>query len=216
MPLIYNQRTASGAVVGVWQIAESAAELMQLLPLDSDQLSLLNSFTRETRKCEWLASRLVLMSIIGQNVKLGYRHNGAPFLEDFDGFISLSHTKGYAAAIYHPSQPVGIDIEYPSDRVLKVTDRFLSAEEQAFIPFSEATIYQTVCWCAKEAMYKWWGRSNVTFNTDIRVHPFAIVDELFAVRAQVKDASWCDLSLKALVNPGFVLVFNDSIEDYVP
>jgi 4'-phosphopantetheinyl transferase len=209
MPLIYNQRTASGAVVGVWQIAESAAELMLLLPLDDDQLALLNSFSRETRKCEWLASRLVLMGIMGQNVKLGYRHNGAPFLENAQGFISLSHTKGFAAAIYHPSQPVGIDIEYPSDRVLKVTDRFLSADEQAFIPVSEATVYQTVCWCAKEAMYKWWGRSNVTFNTDLRLESFVVANEVFAIRAQAKDTALCDLSLMALVNTEFVLVFTE-------
>jgi phosphopantetheinyl transferase len=112
---------------GVWKIEESPDELLSrfeqraadLLPAD---------MRTEKRKQEWLAVRLLLKELLGEEARIAYQPNGAPCLPEKNLHISISHTKGYAAVILNGESPTGIDIEYLNDRVLKVRSRFMSEE----------------------------------------------------------------------------------------
>jgi 4'-phosphopantetheinyl transferase len=210
MPLLFSEPTANNGVVGVWAITESAAELEAILALDDDDRAKLYGFQRDARRCEWLASRVVLKHIVGHDVKIGYRANGAPYMANQSGYISLSHTKGFAAAVFHPTKPTGIDIEYPSARVLKVSDRFLSGHEMAFIPKEWEMVYQTVIWCAKEALFKWLGKTNVTFNTDLIIDAFTCQqNKPFRLNAKVGAEVPVPVSLMASASDDCVVVYID-------
>ena len=52
-----------------------------------------------------------------------------PYLPHEQYHFSISHCGDYAAAIVSSTQRVGIDIEIPTERVLRITHKFLNAEE---------------------------------------------------------------------------------------
>ena len=85
----------------------------------------------------------------------------------FRGYhISVSHTKGYAALILSRNQEVAVDIEYFSDRVERISSKFLRKDENASDLDSKL-----VHWCAKETVYKLFSEENLKFD-DMRVKPF--------------------------------------------
>ena len=95
-------------------------------------------------------------------------------------FFSLSHTNSYAAAMLHPTAPVGIDVEQVSERVLRIRKKFLSETEESilqsfgsrFAHLSMTAIY-TLAWSAKEAAYKALHQSGIDFINDL---PIVLID----------------------------------------
>lgn len=90
-------------------------------------------------------------------VEIGHEESGKPLLDGWH--ISISHTKGYAAVLLSKNHEVGIDIEYVSERVKRIADRFLRPDEQA-----ENTTDLLLHWCAKEAIYKLYSELDLTFQ----------------------------------------------------
>ena len=86
------------------------------------------------------------------------------------GFVSLTHTRGYAAAIYHRELPVGIDIEVIREKILKIGTRFLSESELEFLQPQPA--HYTMAWSAKESIFKCHGKSGVSLRENILLEPF--------------------------------------------
>lgn len=72
--------------------------------------------------------------------------------------ISISHTRGYIAIILSETKNVGIDIEYVSDRVEKISSRFMREDESA-----DDIISLLVHWCAKETLYKLFSSEHLDF-----------------------------------------------------
>ena len=97
---------------------------------------------------------------------------GNPLLEGAPYFISFSHTGDHAAAMAGRKGKVGIDIEILSPKVSRVAGKFLAPEELTFISGTDPVLHQTICWCAKEAIFKWHGEGGVDFRDHIRLHPF--------------------------------------------
>lgn len=154
---------------GVWKMEESTEKLLSRLnhpPLPPDIQS-------ERRRQEWLAVRVLLKELLGEEPRIAYRSNGAPYLPDRKLYISISHTKGYVAVILDERFPVGIDVEYLSDRVHKVRSRFLCPEEEEMIDAGHETEHLLVCWCAKETLFKLIGQNEVDLRRHLRLSPFA-------------------------------------------
>ena len=79
--------------------------------------------------------------------------------------ISISHTLGYVAVILSRDYEVGVDIEYVSDRVNRISSRFLRDDEV----FADTTD-KLIAWCAKETMYKLFSSEYLALK-DIKVDP---------------------------------------------
>lgn len=79
--------------------------------------------------------------------------------------ISISHTLGYVAVILSRDYEVGVDIEYVSDRVNRISSRFLRDDEV----FADTTD-KLIAWCAKETMYKLFSSEHLALK-DIKVDP---------------------------------------------
>ena len=112
---------------------------------------------------ELVAAMLQYKTSIGESsrtdepVEITHEESGKPVLDGWH--ISISHTKGYAAVLLSKSHEVGIDIEYVSERVKRIADRFLRPDEQA-----ENTIDLLLHWCAKEAIYKLYSELDLKFQ----------------------------------------------------
>jgi phosphopantetheinyl transferase len=207
MPIVQHHTSQDGGQTGVWHITEPWEELYSQLSLTPSEHERVLNFGRDTRKQEWLATRLLLKTLTGNHITVNYRPNGAPCADVPDLHISLSHTQNYAAVSLSPVHPVAVDIEYPSQRVLRIADRFLHDDERTFIESRHEAIFQTIIWCAKEALYKWWGETDVIFKEHLRVLPFQLQDNIEMKAFISKDAFYADLTLHCNVTDNYILVY---------
>ncbi len=162
MGVFLNRTFNDGSVVAVWQITESSGKSLN-----------------EQR----LAVNTLIDSIFDGKFRLCHDDEGIPLLETSSPailapFVSVSHTRGWVAAMTSPKEHVGVDIELVDRDFSAVGKKALSDSELARIdiwaevlknslpPDTDATPSETVSainprntvlgliWCAKEAVYK--------------------------------------------------------------
>lgn len=156
---------------GIWKIDETWNELLQLFENPREYIPYLDRFKYDGRKCEWLAVRALLKQLLNEEVSIAYYETGIPYLPDRSCNISISHTKGYAAVIVDENNPVGIDIEYCSERVNRIKTRFMNDTELAL--FSHLSTEQLlVLWSAKETAFKAMQQRVVDLQTDLHIISF--------------------------------------------
>ena len=56
-------------------------------------------FTAAHRRLEWLAVRVLLYTLSGEEKEIAYHPSGKPYLADDSASLSISHTKGYVAVV---------------------------------------------------------------------------------------------------------------------
>lgn len=150
--------------IGLWSIEETVDEMLDTYPFLNVYTSEMDArFKSESRRREFLAVRALLNMMDGES-KIRYREDSSPYI---DGkYCSISHTKGYAALMISTSAPVGIDIEYRSDRVNKIVDKFIRDDEVAV-----DTVSQLIHWSSKESLYKLFHEDHLDYF-DMRLLPF--------------------------------------------
>ena len=173
MALCFRQ---TNPLMGVWRMTESVEELLALLDRPEEQADFLRRVTAESRRRERLASRVLLKQLIGEEPRVDYRPSGAPFLVDRSLAVSISHTRDYAAVILGAA-PTGIDIEYRSDRVLRIRSRFMTPEEERAIDPAHEVEHLLLHWCAKETLFKIIDQEGIDFQSQLRVHPFPYAEQ---------------------------------------
>lgn len=165
MALIDIRHLSSETTLGLWKISESSAEFYLKYPYLSiykDEVDV--KFRAENRKKEFLAVRALLHEIYQDNTPyIGYESSGKPILSNGHK-ISISHTNGYAVLIVSSKNTVAIDIEYRSDRVAKVADKFIREDENATDVLS-----QLINWSAKETVYKYYSADRLEYF-DMKMH----------------------------------------------
>lgn len=203
MALLYKQPSP---LYGVWKMEESADELLRMLERRADYAPFLARVSAEKRRQERLASRVLLKELLGEEARVDYRATGAPFLADIPLFVSVSHTRDHVAVILD-SRPTGIDIEYRSDRVLKIRDRFMSPGEEAGIDPAHEAEHLLIHWCAKETLFKIIGQEGVDFQRHLRVDPFPYAPGGTIVGRETRTASRRAYRLAYRVTPDYVLTW---------
>ncbi|HET6991203.1 MAG TPA: 4'-phosphopantetheinyl transferase superfamily protein, partial [Bacteroidia bacterium] len=100
--------------------------------------------------------------------KIIYDENGKPFPDLSTIQLSLSHS-GKLIAIMIDEKHCGIDIETVRPKIEKIAPKFLSDKELLDCAREPVAERMHVYWCVKEALYKVYGRKNVSLKTDIFV-----------------------------------------------
>ena len=170
MPAILRTPT-----IGIWKMEETSEEMFSMIDNKELYTTDLSQLKAEQRKKEWLGTRLLLKDMLGFETTIFHQSSGAPYLSSaLKKNISISHTKGYVAIMLSEGNHLsGIDIEYRSDRVLKVRKRFMNPEEEEFINSLYETEHLLICWCAKETLYKIINRQEVDFCRHLHIQPFS-------------------------------------------
>lgn len=205
MPLLLKYTTPQRAI---WKIEESSEELLKLLDRKEEYLPALSSLHTEKRKQEWLAVRVLLRELLGEEKLIAYHANGAPYLPDAPFYISLSHTHGYVAVLLQEQPFVGIDIEERGDRILRVRSRFMSKEEEAIIVPGREIEHLLVYWCAKEALFKMIGQEGVDFQTHLKVYPFSLAQSGALLAQETHTSAARTFCLCYEILPEFVWVWS--------
>lgn len=157
-----------GVDVWVWKITETADELSLLVPGEQSCYAR-ETFASEVRRAEWLAVRAIVAQQFGYKACVVYDVAGKPSIEGASGYISVSHTKGYAAVAFSRECEVGVDVELMSRDVLSVAARFMHVESLDLLPPVKRNRVALVNWCAKEALFKITGDLGGNFKDNISV-----------------------------------------------
>ena len=169
---IYRTYKQGDLVVGVWKVDETVEQLRSMFHQFSIYEDGFMRFSAEKRKQEWLAIRVLLKELCGEEKKIAYLPSGKPYLEDGSAFVSFSHTSGYVAVALHPSAEVGIDIEQYGTRVQRVASRFIREDERVSIESGDEIYGLLLHWSAKETMFKLMKDNAVDFIDHLCIMPF--------------------------------------------
>jgi phosphopantetheinyl transferase len=171
MPL-YRTYKKGDLRVGVWKVEETIDQLRSKFNDFSLYESGLRKFKAEKRQLEWLAVRVLLKELLGEEKVIDYLPSGKPLLKDRSAYISFSHTCGYVAIAVHPTKEVGIDIEQYGNRVSKLASRFVREDESVSVKAGDAIYALLLHWSAKETMFKLMNQSDVDFLEHLHILPF--------------------------------------------
>ena len=173
MPLVHSEKIEENSTLLLWKLTESETELRESLG-SVYNFNDLSSISHPQKIREWLASRM-LLRILAETFGLFYEgthkdEHGKVFLVNNSTHISLTHTFDYVAAVINSTSPVGIDMEKKSEKLQRTSRKYLSNTE---LDHSENEISRLcVYWCSKEALYKLYGKSKVSFKDSIYIQPF--------------------------------------------
>ena len=178
MPVILNKIIDEHTKLAVWKIEETEEELFRGLQLKAHELDFIASLNNGKRLLHWLSTRLLLRTMLQTNDYIDSRMDdqGKPYLVNGDYQISFSHSFDYASVMISKDKQVGVDIELIKDKIQKIKNKFLKPEELSGLPEQDNTLALYICWCAKEAIYKWYGKKGLEFKRHIDIYPFVPQD----------------------------------------
>lgn len=162
MPL-FTKIEDQNAIMGIWKSTEPLAELEAQYVIKPSEQETYAAFRNDRRRKEWLTVRLLLKELLGRDTEICYRDSGKPYLKDQSYCISITHTIGYVG-IRLASHPVALDMEYHSERVLRLIDRFVSKQEMKYIDPDNPIDSALVIWSAKESLFKLFDFHDVLFD----------------------------------------------------
>ncbi|MBC6492409.1 4'-phosphopantetheinyl transferase family protein [Flavihumibacter stibioxidans] len=169
MALFYQHNINQSTRLAIWRIEEPESFFLKKVPLHQQ-------VTHPYKRLQHLAGRYLLPLLFDDFPleEILVADTRKPFLPGEKYHFSISHSGYYAAAIASSQNRVGIDIEMVSPRIERISHKFLSPEEKAFLQewelFDQLQLeLTTVLWSAKEAIFKWHGEGQVDFRQHMRM-----------------------------------------------
>lgn len=166
----------NGAMAGLWKIEEPESFFRAALRLLPEEETHLSAYRDEGKRLEWLASRLIIRTLLNPTDALlsVTMEDGRPEIRGWAGKVSISHTFGWAAAILNRDALPGIDVEWKNREIQEaLRNRFLHPEEKKILEqtaASNADEQVVLTWSAKETLFKLTGRNGVSFRQDLFVN----------------------------------------------
>jgi len=171
MPLFFNKIVCNEIHLTVWKITETLNELKMNFDLEADYLMLANEIVNEHKRVEFLVSRITIKSACLENnisfTSIDKDEHGKPFLANSDWQMSISHTRDFVGVVLRKYKPLGIDIEKPQPKMVKILNRLCTSAELELI--GDKIDQASIIWSAKEAMYKLYGKRKVDFKENLLI-----------------------------------------------
>lgn len=193
MPLVKIDPVGEGrALLGLWQMTESVGELPHPKGVDMSDIH------AEARIKERLTTYALLTAMAGEHSwQINHLPSGSPTLKGWN--ISISHTRGWLAVILSTDYRVAVDVEYQSDRVNRIVERFIRPDEMVADGLS-----RLINWCAKETAYKFFTEDDLEYF-EMRLKTFTPMPKgQVEVENLKKEKS---LSVSYVTNNDFVLTW---------
>ena len=206
MPL-YRTYRKGDLTVGVWKVDETVEQLRSMFHHFSIYEEGFARFSSEKRQQEWLAIRVLLKELCGEEKEIIYHSSGKPYLKDGSAFISFSHTYGYVAVALHSFAEVGVDIEQYGTRVQRVASRFIREDERESVEAADEVYALLLHWSAKETMFKLMEEEAVDFIEHLRIMPFQPKDSGVFEAYEYRSGRDRKFLLHYDTHPDFVLTY---------
>ncbi len=173
VPIFFQQEVNDTTRLGIWKIEETEEFFKGNVPQHRD-------VTHPHKRLQHLAGRFLLQYLFRdfpyQLIEIADTRK--PFLPDEQYHFSISHCGDFAAAIVSKDSRVGVDIEIPVKKIVKIADKFLNKEELSVFSIQLSTLNDplathysplTLLWSAKEAVFKWYANGAVDFRRHIQL-----------------------------------------------
>ncbi|MBP9606483.1 MAG: 4-phosphopantetheinyl transferase, partial [Ferruginibacter sp.] len=112
MPLVYQQNINDDTKLGLWRIEEPENFFLQFVPLQK-------KITHPHKRLQHLAGRFLLRKLFPhfplKLIKIAETRK--PFLPGEQYHFSISHCGDYAAVIVSSKYRVGVDVEWPQQKI---------------------------------------------------------------------------------------------------
>ena len=181
--MLYFSTNTESIKLFIWKIEESTDEILFYLPSNLRETykeEAERRFSGTARKLEWLTVRVLFHMAEGDENMIDYNQDGSPYIVKQKGneptYISISHTRGFAAIAISHTKRIGIDIEAFGTKIEKIVHRFSNKEEEPIekLTKDEWRKYYIVLWSTKESVFKLCGKDKTPVVTGITVNPFQI------------------------------------------
>ena len=204
MPLYKIEWTSNQCGWAIWHITESEVALAALAQPDVCPADIASP----PKRLEWLGGRILLKMLV-EKAGLYYRgllknEFGKPSLEQNSHHISLSHSYPYVAAQID-FEPVGIDVEQPKIKLLRIAHRVFTPLEE--VDAGKDLTKNCIYWCAKEALYKLYGERGLSFSRNLSIEPFLLSRQGYLLGKISINGSNQLIKLGYSVEQDFVLVY---------
>lgn len=136
-----------------------------------EELKTLNKFKSNQRRLEWISTRLLISTFFNEKIKIYYDDFGKPYIKNKNYKISISHSKKLVVVSLCKNSEMGIDVEFMSNKIGRVALKFLHKKEIEQIDIENDILKLYLHWCAKEALYKVYGKKQLNFIDDLRIDP---------------------------------------------
>jgi 4'-phosphopantetheinyl transferase len=206
MPL-ENLHTESNRSWALWKIEEDEQTLYdQIAAVETISATI----TNPQKRLEFLAARVLLKELLKNNGSVFHGLTkdefGKPFLKNSDLQISLTHSYPYVAAVINRGGSVGIDLEQPKQKLLKIAARVLSDSELK--DAGSDLVKHCIYWCAKETLVKIHGKKDLVFSENLRINPFSRAKYGELIGNIIVGSVQTPILLRYFVYDQFVVVLN--------
>ncbi len=205
MPLFRTHREGE-LLIGIWKTDEPTEQLLQMLSRHEWYSEAVERYGK-SRLHEWLAVRVLLKALCGEEKEVGYHASGRPNLKDGSFQLSISHTRGYVAVALHPTREVGLDIEQYGTRVKKVSSRFIRPDEEVSVRNGDEIYTLLIHWSAKETLFKLMDAAEVDFIEHLHVLPFTQAESGCFQAREYRTEEQRTYEVHYLTHPDFVLTW---------
>ena len=171
MPVILNKKEKNYHM-GIWQVEEDFDTLFSQVNLNEQDCNTLHGFQSNSRKIEWLSVRVLLKQILNNDSGIYYDNRRKPYITGNTKNISISHSNKITSVLISEHHKVGIDLEYMSHRIDRISDRFMNKKEYINCNKELVRYHLYIHWCAKEALYKICDKDGLNFKTNLIILPF--------------------------------------------
>lgn len=167
MPVFFQQQINEHTRLGVWKIEETEDFFKENVPQHRD-------VTHPRKRLQHLAGRFLLRFLFPDFPYhlIEIADTRRPFLREAQYHFSISHCGDFAAAIVSADKRVGIDIEIPVEKIIRIQDKYLSKPEKDEFKITGDNTNPglfTLLWSAKESVFKWYGDGEVDFKRHIQL-----------------------------------------------
>ena len=166
MPIFFQQDIDQDTKLGVWKIEEGEDFFLASVRPQ-------RNVSHPHKKLQHLAGRY-LLKFLFPDFPLSLiliADTKKPYLENEAYHFSISHCGDFAAAVVSKTKRVGVDIEIPTEKIIRIAHKFLHPSERLIIDNwnGDKKELLTLFWSSKEAMFKWWGKGNIDFSEMLRL-----------------------------------------------
>ena len=130
----------------------------------------INEIRHENRKTEWMLIRKILHKIHQEAIDVIYDEHGKPHLKD-----SSDHSKEMVAVAINELVPTGIDIQFITNKVVRIKHKFLNEVEQQ--KTTKDAIELSYYWSCKEALFKVYGKKDAFLKDNFHIEHMELDSE---------------------------------------
>lgn len=113
---------------------------------------------------------------------------GKPYFDSALYKISITHSGKFAGFLLNEKEECGIDMEQITPRIRPLGSKFIREDESGYKDLGLDGMY--LVWCAKEALYKFYGLKALDFKEHLRIEQLETIGSSGSFRGYIEKGKY--------------------------